>query len=279
MLGRGAAGAAGRGQHRRGHPGRPAGSSDRALMPSTPRGPPQAICPLPAPGAGRWPETVRGEARAAGHRGHDPGPASAGGPVTCRAGPHAAARPPGAAAGVARWHQRLIPAGMDRRRRRRRDGRDGRDARVGQRSAGLVRAGCRASRSRRRPPGSRLHESHRARRTTVQPAQLSLLPEQVPAPAPDGFCPATQPGGDHGDQAAGPADRQERGPARPRQPERGTAMNEPGKITVSHRRRSAAIYVRQSTLAQVERNKESTARQYDLVARAGSWAGWRARSG
>ncbi len=45
-------------------------------------------------------------------------------------------------------------------------------------------------------------------------------------------------------------------------------MNEPGKITVSHRRRSAAIYVRQSTLAQVERNKESTARQYDLVARA-----------
>jgi Resolvase, N terminal domain len=45
-------------------------------------------------------------------------------------------------------------------------------------------------------------------------------------------------------------------------------MNESGKITVSHRRRSAAIYVRQSTLAQVERNKESTARQYDLVARA-----------
>jgi DNA invertase Pin-like site-specific DNA recombinase len=45
-------------------------------------------------------------------------------------------------------------------------------------------------------------------------------------------------------------------------------MNEPGKITVSHRRRSAAIYVRRSTLAQVERNKESTARQYDLVARA-----------
>ena len=33
-------------------------------------------------------------------------------------------------------------------------------------------------------PWSRLHESHRARRTTVQPAQLSLLPEQVPAPAP-----------------------------------------------------------------------------------------------
>ena len=32
---------------------------------------------------------------------------------------------------------------------------------------------------------SRLHGSHRARRTTVQPVQLSLLPEQVPAPPPD----------------------------------------------------------------------------------------------
>jgi hypothetical protein len=30
--------------------------------------------------------------------------------------------------------------------------------------------------------------------------------------SPDGFRPATQPGGDHGDQAAGPADRQERRP-------------------------------------------------------------------
>jgi hypothetical protein len=33
--------------------------------------------------------------------------------------------------------------------------------------------------------GSRLHESHRPRRTIVQPAQLSLLPDQVPAPPPD----------------------------------------------------------------------------------------------
>jgi len=30
--------------------------------------------------------------------------------------------------------------------------------------------------------GSRLHGSHRARRTSMQPAQLSLLPDQVPAP-------------------------------------------------------------------------------------------------
>src|ERR1700739_4705170 len=40
------------------------------------------------------------------------------------------------------------------------------------------------------------------------------------------------------------------------------------KVTASHLRRTAAIYVRQSSLAQVERNRESTARQYDLVSRA-----------
>jgi len=45
-------------------------------------------------------------------------------------------------------------------------------------------------------------------------------------------------------------------------------MSEHSKITASHRSRSAAVYVRQSTLAQLERNTESTARQYDLVERA-----------
>ena len=50
-------------------------------------------------------------------------------------------------------------------------------------------------------------------------------------------------------------------------------MSEPGKITSSHLSRAAVIYVRQSTLAQVERNTESTARQYDLVNRAGQ-LGW-----
>ena len=45
-------------------------------------------------------------------------------------------------------------------------------------------------------------------------------------------------------------------------------MSEHSKITASHRSRVAAIYVRQSTLAQLERNIESTARQYDLVERA-----------
>jgi DNA invertase Pin-like site-specific DNA recombinase/transposase-like protein len=40
------------------------------------------------------------------------------------------------------------------------------------------------------------------------------------------------------------------------------------KVTASHLRRAAVIYVRQSTLLQVERNRESTARQYDLVSRA-----------
>src|SRR5712672_1680248 len=45
-------------------------------------------------------------------------------------------------------------------------------------------------------------------------------------------------------------------------------MSESGKITSSHRSRAAVIYVRQSTLIQLERNTESTARQYDLVNRA-----------
>jgi Resolvase, N terminal domain len=45
-------------------------------------------------------------------------------------------------------------------------------------------------------------------------------------------------------------------------------MSEPGKVTASHLSRAAVIYVRQSTLMQVERNTESTARQYDLASRA-----------
>ena len=50
-----------------------------------------------------------------------------------------------------------------------------------------------------------------------------------------------------------------------------------GKVTASHLGRSALIYVRQSSLSQVERNRESTARQYDLVARA-TGLGWAARA-
>jgi DNA invertase Pin-like site-specific DNA recombinase len=45
------------------------------------------------------------------------------------------------------------------------------------------------------------------------------------------------------------------------------------KITSSHLQRTAVIYVRQSTLAQVERNTESTMRQYDLAGRA-QQLGW-----
>ncbi|MBV9206231.1 MAG: recombinase family protein [Actinobacteria bacterium] len=45
-------------------------------------------------------------------------------------------------------------------------------------------------------------------------------------------------------------------------------MSDSGKITSSHLSRAAVIYVRQSTLIQLERNTESTARQYDLVHRA-----------
>jgi len=45
-------------------------------------------------------------------------------------------------------------------------------------------------------------------------------------------------------------------------------MSEHGKVTEAHRRRRAVVYVRQSTLHQVERNVESAARQYALRERA-----------
>src|SRR5919198_3824214 len=45
-------------------------------------------------------------------------------------------------------------------------------------------------------------------------------------------------------------------------------MSDRSKITEQHRQRRAVVYVRQSTLAQVERNVESAQRQYALVERA-----------
>ena len=45
-------------------------------------------------------------------------------------------------------------------------------------------------------------------------------------------------------------------------------MSEREKLTVAHLRRQAFVYLRQSSQAQVERNVESTARQYALVERA-----------
>ena len=47
------------------------------------------------------------------------------------------------------------------------------------------------------------------------------------------------------------------------------------KVRPTHLRRSAVVYVRQSTAAQVEQNRESTRRQYDLTERARQF-GWRA---
>jgi DNA invertase Pin-like site-specific DNA recombinase len=45
-------------------------------------------------------------------------------------------------------------------------------------------------------------------------------------------------------------------------------MSSSGKVTEAHRRRRAVVYVRQSTLHQVDRNVESAARQYALRSRA-----------
>ena len=46
------------------------------------------------------------------------------------------------------------------------------------------------------------------------------------------------------------------------------AVSLPGKIQPRHRQRLAAVYVRQSTLQQVEHHQESTRLQYALVERA-----------
>jgi DNA invertase Pin-like site-specific DNA recombinase len=50
-------------------------------------------------------------------------------------------------------------------------------------------------------------------------------------------------------------------------------MNELTKIGASHLSRDAYVYLRQSTAAQVEHNRESTQRQYALAARATA-LGW-----
>lgn len=50
-------------------------------------------------------------------------------------------------------------------------------------------------------------------------------------------------------------------------------MRDASKLTDRHRARLCVIYVRQSSYVQVERNRESTARQYDLAGRAAG-LGW-----
>lgn len=51
-------------------------------------------------------------------------------------------------------------------------------------------------------------------------------------------------------------------------------MSDPTKINATHRCRGAVVYIRQSSAQQVERNRESTDRQYQLVERAIA-LGWR----
>jgi len=52
-------------------------------------------------------------------------------------------------------------------------------------------------------------------------------------------------------------------------------MSGPGKITPRHIERLAVVYIRQSSLAQVRENTESTVRQYGLAAEAAR-LGWEA---
>ena len=53
-------------------------------------------------------------------------------------------------------------------------------------------------------------------------------------------------------------------------------MNDAAKITASHLRRMAYVYLRQSSAAQVEHNRESTRAQYALASRV-SELGWPAQ--
>ena len=54
-------------------------------------------------------------------------------------------------------------------------------------------------------------------------------------------------------------------------------MTELAKIKPGHLRRTACVYLRQSSQTQVEFNRESTERQYALVARATELAGHTSR--
>ena len=51
-------------------------------------------------------------------------------------------------------------------------------------------------------------------------------------------------------------------------------MSDSAKVQAAHRQRDAVVYIRQSSVHQLEQNRESTARQYALVARAHE-LGWR----
>src|ERR1039458_1632652 len=102
--------------------------------------------------------------------------------------------------------------------------------------------------------------------TAGQPAPLACRRSggRHPRPTdhPGGTTPTARP-----DSGAGPGRGQ--GPAGHRR----CAVGSDPKVAAAHLRRSAVIYVRQSTLIQVAHNRESTMRQYDLVSRAGA-LGW-----
>jgi len=55
-------------------------------------------------------------------------------------------------------------------------------------------------------------------------------------------------------------------------------MTDPSKIKETHTQRAAFVYLRQSTPAQVEHNRESTARQYALADKA-CQLGWSKEQG
>ena len=133
---------------------------------------------LLAAGRGEAADVWRGW-RGADLGGDHPSSSSAGGSAAAGAGAHPTPWAAGVASGVAGWQQAVDPAGLDRRRARRRPTSDG-VATLGSLEdllaacalvAGWPRAG--------RPGRDRLRASHRPRRTSMQPVQLSLIPDRI----------------------------------------------------------------------------------------------------
>ena len=92
---------------------------------------------------------------------------------------------------TARRQQAADPGGADQLARRPGPGSLHGDAGQDSGPAGPVRAGFGAFRPQRQAAGSRLHETRLPGRIIVQPVQLSLLPDQVPAPLPEPDRPAS----------------------------------------------------------------------------------------
>ena len=102
----------------------------------------------------------------------------------------------------------------------------------------------------------------------MQSAQLSLMPEQIPGSPPEVILSLPETGVAAAIRILARLIAHAATTTMTEASTRGPSMSDNPKVSAAHRQRAAIVYVRQSTLAQLERNRESTTRQYDLVAKA-----------